>query len=371
MSVMPQVSLRAGLPLDWKRLWLGRRTYWACQFGGWVGNVAYGLGVMSIMGESDLLRRVSPWALTCFLGLLVSHLLRATVLCLRARTAGWRLVGGVLVSMLLAAVVGTVLFRSAYTPLFETLYTGARIRPLGPFLGSLNEFVFVLTGWTASYFAITNYREFRAGLEERLRLETALKEAELRALRTQINPHFLFNSLNLLRALIPKELRQPREAVTLLADVLRASLSVGEQETIPLERELATVDSYLTIEQLRYGSRLRISRSIAPATANRPIPPFLVQGLVENAIKFGITPREEGGEISLTTEIRGDSLLITITNPGRIFGATDSTGLGLRNARLRLDHLFGPAAHLSLIQREGELVAAEVLIPAQPKPAAP
>jgi LytS/YehU family sensor histidine kinase len=302
----------------------------------------------------------------CVFGLVVSHFLHMAFVWLRTRFAGWRLVLGAALGVIATAAAGALLARPGMAPLFARFFPGEK--PLDPpqFFGLYNEFQFMLTAWTASYFAVINYRNFRVGREEQLRLTNALKEAELRALRTQINPHFLFNSLNLLRALIPRELTQPREAVTLLADVLRASLTVGEQETIPLARELATVDNYLAIEQLRYGSRLRVARRIDPAASDRPIPPFLVQGLVENAVKFGIAPREEGGEIGLTAEVRPGGLFLAVTNPGRIANGSDSTGLGLRNARRRLEFLFGSSAVLSLAQREADLVAAEVFIPLPP-----
>ena len=368
MPVVPHALQRSDRPLDWRRQWLGGWAYWGCQFAGWLGNVIYDFGSASILGEPHPFQRIFPWAVICFFGLVVSHPLHGAILWLRARSVGWHLIGGVGVAVILAAVLGAALVRPVFAPLYVWFFHDAKSMPSMRFFSLFNEFIFVLSGWIAFYFAVTNYRDNRASLEERLRLETALKEAELRALRAQLNPHFLFNSLNLLRALIPRELQPPREAVTLLADVLRASLAVGEQELIPLTRELATVDSYLAIEQLRYGPRLRVERNIAPATSAWAVPPFLVQSLVENAVKFGIAPREAGGEIRLTTEIRGSALLISITNPGIIADGTESTGLGLKNARRRLAFLFGPAARLTLVQCEADLVAAEVLIPASVRP---
>ena len=371
MNEMPAVSsapFRSDRFLNWRRLWLGGWTYWGCQFAGWAGNVTYDFGSAFILGEPHPFQRIFPWAAICFFGLVVSHPLHGAILLLRARWFGWHLFGGVAGAVIAAAAAGAALARPVYPLLCAWFFRDTKGMPALRYFQFFNELIFVLSGWIAFYFAVASYRDHRAGLEERLRLESALKEAELRALRTQINPHFLFNSLNLLRALIPRELKQPREAVTLLADVLRASLAVGESETIPLTRELATVDSYLAIEQLRYGSRLQVKRDIASTTGGWPVPPFLVQSLVENAVKFGVSPREAGGEICLTTEIRGNDLLISVTNPGTIADGTNSTGLGLKNARRRLGFLFGPSARLTLEQREADLVAAEVLIPAPVRP---
>jgi len=282
---------------------------------------------------------------------------------LRERWSGWRLVAGVLGSIVAASAVGAIIIPAVFPMLFAAVFPGQAIPSSVQQLGVFNELTFALTGWVGLYFAITSYRDQRQASVERARLESALKEAELRTLRSQLNPHFLFNSLNLLRALIPRELNQPRDAVSLLASLLRASLTMGENATIPLARELETVESYLRLEQLRHGARLQFTRQIEPAARDWPVPPFLVQSLLENAVKFGVARREEGGAISLTAEVRDGALHLEITNPGRMAGAGESTGLGLKNLRLRLQHLYGSAARLELAQRAPDLVAVEVLVP--------
>ncbi len=185
----------------------------------------------------------------------------------------------------------------------------------------------------------------------------------MRALKSQVNPHFLFNSLNTLRALIPAELERPREAVTRLADLLRASLASGQRALVPCEEELATVEDYLALEQLRLESRLHVRREVATEALSWPMPPFLLQGLVENAVKYGIAREEDGGEITIEIAVRQEALHALITNPGRIGPEADATGLGLKNARDRLRFLFGAGASLRLVQRSDRLVAAELIIP--------
>ncbi len=201
---------------------------------------------------------------------------------------------------------------------------------------------------------------------ERLRLDAAVKEAELRALRSQMNPHFLFNSLNCLRALIPRELDRPREAITILAELLRSSLALGHNHLVPLSQELETADNYLALEQMRFESRLRVVRRIDPEALPRPVPPFVLQTLIENAIKFGVSRFNDGSEVVVTARINpADRLELSVENRGRLDGAASGTGVGLRNARERLALLFGPSASL-VLKQNGDRVVALVMIPNAP-----
>jgi LytS/YehU family sensor histidine kinase len=145
--------------------------------------------------------------------------------------------------------------------------------------------------------------------------------------------------------------------------LLRTSLTTDQKETVPFAQELEVVENYLALQQLRFDSRLRVSQQVSPDALNWLVPPFPIQELVENAVRFGIAPREAGGEISLRVSICDHVFHAQITNPGRISTASDSTGLGLSNGRERLASLFGPTATLALSQQAEDLVAAEVSIP--------
>lgn len=218
--------------------------------------------------------------------------------------------------------------------------------------------------WLAAYYSWTFLSAFHSTETARLRADTVAKEAELIALKAQINPHFFFNSLNTLRALIPRDQKLPRHAITMLAELLHAALTVQSSTTVPLRHELETIDAYLALEQLRFEERLRVSRNLAPASLDCPVPPFALQTLVENAVKFGIAHSVEGGEIAITSTCGSDMLHICVSNPGTISGAPPrSTGLGLNNLRGRLHHLFGSSAHLELRQDGANLVVAELRLP--------
>jgi LytS/YehU family sensor histidine kinase len=184
-----------------------------------------------------------------------------------------------------------------------------------------------------------------------------------------MNPHFLFNSLNTIRALVPPSHPEAREAVTLLADILRATLREGGETVISLERELAIVRTYLAMETLRFGDEARIREHIDPGTLPREVPPLILLTLVENAIKHGLVASGTDGELTIGAELADGWLRLSVTSPGRLrkpggLETIDSLGLGIHNCRERLRLIFGPQATLELADQPG-LVEAVVLIPPQ------
>jgi sensor histidine kinase YesM len=186
--------------------------------------------------------------------------------------------------------------------------------------------------------------------ERALASQVSAREAELRALRAQLNPHFLFNSLNSINALIGGDPETARRMCEGLGDFLRKTLQLGAREAVTLGEELALVDRYLTIEQVRFGDRLKLERAIDPATLDCLLPPLLLQPLVENAIKHGVADRLDGGTVRLATERHQGQLIVTLENPVDVDApARPGEGLGLENVRRRLA-VLGP--------REGSLVVA-------------
>ncbi len=244
------------------------------------------------------------------------------------------------------------------------------------FLVSWLNGIVLLVGWLCLYFFYHIFERLNRLQVEQLRLAANVKEAELRALKSQVNPHFLFNSLNSLRALIDEDAPKAREAVTRLANMLRYSLQSGQLETVPFEEELRIVEDYLALEQIRHENRLQVRWDIAEevSAAAVPVPPMLLQTLVENAVKYGISTRREGGELRIAARIAGAALHIRVTNPGDLSEpasasaarAGSSTGVGLRNASERLKLLFGDRASLTLLPEPAGCVTADVLIPLNP-----
>jgi hypothetical protein len=266
-------------------------------------------------------------------------------------------------SFLLVTLATTVGYLLLHNP-------GLKVKSVPFFLIIWIGNTFLFAGWLVAYFFYHLFEQFDRLENERLRLFTSQQEAELRALKSQVNPHFIFNSLNSLRSLIEEEPVRARLAVTQLANLLRYSLQISQRETVPLEEELRVANDYLALEQVRYEDRLRLRIDVSPETLTLAVPPMLLQTLVENAVKYGIAQRREGGEISIIARCDGDGLRLQVTNPSRpdapIKMNAESTGVGLRNAAERLRLLFSERATLQLRMDSPDLVVAEVLIPLKP-----
>jgi len=186
-------------------------------------------------------------------------------------------------------------------------------------------------------------------LEASRRAEILAREAQLKALKAQVNPHFLFNSLNSISALTTIDAGQAREMCVRLADFLRTSLRLGERVTVSFAEEMALMKMYLDVEQVRFGCRLRLKQEIDPACSDCDVPALLIQPLVENAVKHGIAMMAEGGEIVLSGQRDRDWLRFSISNPyDPEAPSTGRNGLGLRNIRDRLESRYGGSARMDI-----------------------
>ncbi len=219
--------------------------------------------------------------------------------------------------------------------------------------------------WFYSFVALLYFDRTRRLELDHAETRAIAREAQLHALRGQVNPHFLFNSFNSLRALIALDPARAADALTQLSGLLRYSLTSAERLVVPIAEELQIVQRYLELEKLRLGDRLTIATEIPPQLDGAVVPPMLLQGLVENAVKFGPAARKAGGEVACTVALADDRLRLRVTNPGRLETATDSTALGLRNLRDRLRLLYGDAATFTLREEPGERVVAEAAFPAR------
>jgi len=186
-------------------------------------------------------------------------------------------------------------------------------------------------------------------LEASRRAEILAREAQLKALKSQVNPHFLFNSLNSISALTAVAPTEAREMCIRLADFLRTSLRLGERVTIPFAEEMALTKMYLDVEQIRFGARLQVKQELDAACSDCDVPALLIQPLAENAVKHGIAMMAEGGEIVMSGRRDRDWLRFTITNPfDPEAPSTGRNGLGLRNIRERLESRYGGAARMEI-----------------------
>ncbi len=316
----------------------------------------------------DVMARI---AMVVALGLLLTHYARTPIERWGWKEMSWRkLFPRILAMALLLSVTWSVLgYGFTHGVLQDPWPKG--IHPPALLLISVLNGAIMMVGWLCIYFFYHVYERLQRLQVEQLRLAASAKEAELRALKSQVNPHFLFNSLNSLRALIEEDAPRARESVTRLANMLRYSLQSGQLETVPFEEELRIVEDYLALEQIRHENRLQVRWEIAANVHGHSLPPMLLQTLVENAVKYGISPRRGGGEIVISAHVKDHALHLRVTNPGDLNAPTShaaakagsSTGVGLRNASERLKLLYGDRAQLSLTADSPDRVSASLIIP--------
>ncbi|WP_426756459.1 sensor histidine kinase [Myxococcus sp. Y35] len=337
-------------------------AYVACQLGGW-GLYALINSVLTLMAPARTPGGLAPLWVFCLCGVLITHLGR-TWLPLRA----WaRLPVAQLAPRVLVTAVGLGLAQNVallgLSVYLLRLYTLAQAS-LAAFFISGFVWTVLMSLWLLLYFTIHAVEHARTAEVERWKLEAAAKASELRFLKSQLQPHFLFNCLNSVRALISEDPARAQEVVTRLSTLLRYALSSREKETVPLAQELQVVRDYLELEGVRLESRLRVREDVEPATLGMSVPAMLMQTLVENAIKHGVAQMPEGGEVAVSARIQEGVLLLEVSNTATPAARpVDGSGVGLHNASERLRLLCGADASLHLDRTLPALTTARVRIP--------
>lgn len=223
---------------------------------------------------------------------------------------------------------------------------------------------------TISFFSVAFYREMMNKMKIAQELRAAAIEAELRALRAQINPHFLFNTLNAIAALIASDPKRAEMMVQRLSDVFRYVLVVTEKETVTLDEELTFLDSYLRIERVRFGEKLTIHENVDATVRSIRVPGLILQPLVENAIKHGLAPRRENGVLEISVSRNDGFLILSIADDGEGFSVDrhgkvilGREGIGVKNVRERIEKMYDGKGQLVLTNRPHGGAVAEVHIP--------
>jgi two-component system, LytTR family, sensor kinase len=337
---------------------MNRQTYWTYQLAGWSVFAAIGL-VINVLNGGYLPSLIVGHILLVFYGIGLTHLFRRLILgrqtppASRTRKALLRstciLIIGTLLTLLVIATDYVVSGSHAYS------------WPWSAVAGMFWGMCIAAATWSALYVQII---EGQMREEHEAQSQLALREAELRVLESQVNPHFLFNCLNSIRALVIEDPPRAQDMVTRLANVMRHSLRHDRQHTVPLAIEVEAVADYLALEGIRFEERLNVKLSIDPAAQSCRVPPMLLQTLVENAIKHGISHATGGGDVFVRAVRENGIVRLEVENTGRLSAASSNTNpLGLANARERLRLLYGESASLTL--RNGEdHVTATVVIPA-------
>lgn len=342
------------------------RLYFLCQFLGWGG---YGMAMVffySYTSGQITYREVVSIFLLCCLAFGFTHAFRMVF-----KRSAWielplpRLVALVLVGNFFMAVVYTsanfIIDKSLNLTSWDL--ESKEWIPLSILV--VNSMTLFLL-WSVIYFAIAFFTRYRKEEIERLKWESALKDFELNKLKSQLNPHFVFNALNGIRSLVDEDRAKAKSAITQLSNILRNSLLSDRARTIPLSEELKTVNDYLNLEKIRFEERLQFAIHLMPETLSIQVPPMMIQTLVENAVKHGLSKKVAGGTIRITSELQSGLVQIRIDNTGNLSG-TDSGGFGIANTRHRLELIYSRTDLFSIYQSDSEIVTALIKIPIQKK----
>lgn len=354
-----------------------QRAYWICQLGGWgaYGVARFSIGILLV--QIPWSRLAADIVILHGVGLGATHGLRWL-----ATRNGWRalrwpqLTWRILVWSALAGVpVGVLTHYMA----IDVLNDPSVAVPEGTLVGGFDvttalrasfqmmNWAITFVAWFVAYFVIVRLRTQREAELRQSEIARALQLAELRLLKSQLNPHFLFNALNTVRSLIPHDPTRAQDAVTRLANTLRYTLNSTRDELVSFAQELEIVKDYLELEVTRFEERLRVEYEIAPEAQGLTMPVMLLQTVVENAIKHGIAALPDGGVVRIRASMRNGALSIEVENPTPGTPSERALdGIGLKNAAERLRLLFGGRASVELNLDKPNLATTRITIPVAP-----
>jgi two-component system, LytTR family, sensor kinase len=337
--------------------------YWLCQIIGWGGYGIFETTINYLSGR--VLSKEIPYTiLFVSLGILFTHIYRLAVL-KRFHWAALSLQSLIIRVIFASIIAGSML--AAYQ-CFQAIVI-AEERPTFKFYYFL--IFFTATGlmalsWNLIYF-IYKYIETNKKLSfEKMEMEVTNKDLELKSIKSNLQPHFIFNALNSIKALIDENPEKARTSVTQLSNILRNSIVSDKEPLVTLQKELKIVNDYLALECIRYEERLQVEYDINEQTVNTMIPPLVLQTVVENAIKHGIAAQSQGGFIKIkTTTMDGDKTVISIENSGTYLPLANNTtgGFGLAASNKRLQYQFGNVATLAINNTDSKTVLTTITLP--------
>jgi two-component system LytT family sensor kinase len=341
------------------------KYYWLCQIGGWgfIGLFIIVLNTTVLTSKVTLELLYIFTALYVLAALFATHAFREVI-----RRSGWlqlpveKALPKFLIGILITCIAGS-LIRMGVIDGFGLVHSKKAPDFLTDLMGHITEFAITIIPWTLIYYFYHYIENARKQQLDTLKLEALVKELELKTIKAHINPHFIFNALNSIRALIDENPGRARTAVTELSNILRSSMQAEKLETVTFEKELNIVKDYLALEYIRFEDRLKVEYEIDEDTLDQPIPPMMLQTLVENAIKHGISRQVDGGKVKIVSDFKGDYHELLIVNTGRLNGNRNGDGFGLASTKNRLQILFGQKANFDIREINGNTVQARVLIP--------
>lgn len=333
------------------------KIYWICQIGGWFTYGLLNLFVFALADEPVTPKRILGYFLLTVIYIMVTHGYRYFII-----RWGWL---KIISLRLIPKVIGTIIFLSIVTSIiiiFQTRLLENVSQDIPQ--AFLVEFVIILILyllWSLIYFMYHYFEKYRSSLK----YEAAINEIQLKQLKSQLNPHFIFNGLNSIRGLIDENPKKAKQAINQLSNLLRNSLGMDEKRLIHFQEELNTVKDYLDLENVRYEERLKTSFNVHPDSNKFEVPPLMIQTLIENGIKHGIATLKEGGTLELSTDVTRSHLIIRIRNSGQYRNgqANNAGGYGLTNTKKRLKLLYGDKASFKIFNESDQFVMTEVTIP--------
>lgn len=333
--------------------------YWLLQIVGWALYAVVGIILVSLANQPDP-NNIISLVLTAFWFLLSTHFFRIYI-----KKQKWiklslqKLIPRILLAIFILGI-SNYLFQ-----VFNFVFLGL-INPEKDFssfvvLTSLFSYMIFYFVWSLIYFIyhyIDNYNKS-------LKYEAAINEFELNKLKSQLNPHFIFNALNSIRALVDEDPVKCKTAITQLSTILRSSLVMNKNKLTNFNEELEAVKDYLDLESIRFEERLTTNFDIDSGSEDYRVPPLMIQTLIENGIKHGIAHLKEGGTIKLSTKIIDSKLHIYIRNNGQFKNGISKAnkGFGLENTKRRLHLIYGNHASLSIKNEDENTVLTKVIIP--------
>jgi two-component system LytT family sensor kinase len=340
---------------------LNKKTvYWTLQIAGWSFYAFLHILLVFVDNGLDKVRVISIVFIAGFF-LISTHFYRLIVLKL-----GWfkqsmlNVIPRILLSSFFLAITWYV-FKTGLSFFLNTLDYERDFVLYEMLVNVFAAMVFYLL-WAAIYFLFHYVERTYAGLK----YEAAIYESELNQLKSQLNPHFIFNALNSIRALIDEDPLKSKSAITQLSNILRNSLIINRRKLVDLRDEIKTVRDYLALESIRFEERLTVRIEIDPITEFYQVPPLMIQTLVENGIKHGISKLKPGGIILISTSIDHEQqLILEIRNSGQLSDNSNKNnpGFGLENTRRRLNLLFGENSSLSIANEDENTVLTKIIIP--------
>ncbi len=338
-----------------------KKLYWICQLGGWLIFVLFQCVFAKLDGKFNVSFAESQFIQFVF-GVIISHIYRNLII-----QFGWLRLNTLLVIPLV--IFASVFFASLHDYGqygVESLLNIAGNRHFNTIIvaSAIINLSFVYFFWSLIYFLFHFIQNYKKAEIENFKWQASINEIELNKLKSQLNPHFMFNAMNSIRALVDENPVKSKEAITQLSNLLRNTLQMGKNKVIAFDEELKIVNDYLALESVRYEERLKISMQIDVKSSEFEVPPLMIQTLVENGIKHGISKLTEGGLLELITKVDKGNLLISIRNSGQLKESTESeSGFGIKNTVQRLHLLYGNGATLKIKNQDSKYVLTELLIP--------